>query len=297
MRYNMTKQKIRRILKTTFQGIIVLLISVVLALLLRIFLFASFKVPSQSMFPAIEAGENILVNKLIPGPRVYKNFGFRDGKKAETRRFKGVRAIKRNDVLVFNFPYTEGLNKIEMDLSVNYVKRCVAIPGDTFYIENGIYKVKNVSETLGCFAHQQQVSRTQSFYFKTGIYQCFPHDTIHYNWNIKDFGPLYIPKKGDQLKIDTINYRLYKNLIEYETDKKIQLAQGQIYLGDQLLDTYSFRMNYYFMAGDQVLDSKDSRYWGLLPEDHIIGKAWLIWKSQDPHTKKFRWKRFFKFVK
>ena len=89
----MTKQKIQQILKTTLQGIIVLLISLVLALLLRIFLFASFKIPSQSMLPAIEAGENILVNKLIPGPRVYKNFDFRDGKKVETQRFKGIRSI------------------------------------------------------------------------------------------------------------------------------------------------------------------------------------------------------------
>ena len=145
----MTKQKIRQIFKTTFQGIIVILISVVVALLLRVFLFASFKIPAPSMLPSIEAGENILVNKLIPGPRVYRNFDFRDGKKVETQRLKGIRAVKRNDVLVFNFPYIGSWNKIKMDLSVNYVKRCVAIPGDTFYIENGIYKVKNVSETLG----------------------------------------------------------------------------------------------------------------------------------------------------
>ena len=287
----------RKILKTTFQGTIVLLISVVVALLLRVFLFASFKIPSPSMLPSIEAGENILVNKLIPGPRVYKNFDFRNGKRVETYRFNGVRAIKRNDVLVFNFPYIGNWNKIKMNLSVNYVKRCVAIPGDTFYIENGIYKVKNVSETLGNLANQQQVSRRRPQDFSSGAYQCFPFDTVHYNWNIKDFGPLYVPQKGDQLKIDTINYRLYKNLIEYETDKRIQLTQGQIYLGDQPLDTYLFTMNYYFMAGDWVLDSRDSRYWGLLPEDHIIGEAWLIWKSRDPYTKKYRWKRFFKFVK
>ena len=293
----MTNPKIRQILKTTFQGIIVILISVIVALLLRIFLFASFKIPTPSMLPSIEAGENILVNKLIPGPRVYKKFDFRDGKKVETYRFNGFRAIERNDVLVFNFPYTGNWNKIKMDLSVNYVKRCIAIPGDTFYIDNGIYKVKNISETLGNLAHQQQVSRKESSGFSPGVYQCFPYDTVHYNWNIKKFGPLYIPKKGDQLKIDTINYRLYKNLIEYETDKKVQLTQGQIYLGDQLLDTYLFTMNYYFMAGDWVLDSRDSRYWGLLPEDHIVGKAWLIWKSQNPQTKKYRWKRFFRLVK
>ena len=94
----MIKQKIRKIFRTTFQGIIVLLISLVVAFLLRIYLFASFKIPSQSMLPAIEAGENILVNKLIPGPRVYKNFDFRNGKKAETQRFKGFRTDRKSVV-------------------------------------------------------------------------------------------------------------------------------------------------------------------------------------------------------
>ncbi len=292
----MNKQKIRQIIKTIAQGILVVLISIVVALSLRIFLFASFRIPSPSMMPAIEAGENILVNKLIPGPRVYKNFDFLDGKKVETRRFKGSRAVKRNDVLVFNFPYMGSWDQIKMDLSVNFVKRCVAIPGDTFYIENGIYKVKNVSDVLGHLPYQQQLSNREQSGLGAGVYNCFPFDSIHYNWTIKNFGPLYIPKKGDQLNIDTINYRLYKNLIEYETDKKIRITDGRLYLDDQPLDNYMFTMNYYFMAGDWIFDSKDSRYWGLLPEDHIIGKAWMVWKSQDPHTKKYRWKRFFKFI-
>ncbi len=293
----MNKQKIKQILKTTFQGIVVVLISIVVALSLRIFLFASFKIPSPSMVPSIEAGENILVSKLIPGPRVYKNFDFLDGKKVETRRFKGIRTIKRNDILVFNFPYIGGWNKIKMDLGVNYVKRCIAIPGDTFYIENGIFKVRNISEVLGHLPYQQQLSKLSRSEFLPGTYHCFPFDSVNYNWNIKDFGPLYIPRKGDQLKIDTVNYRLYKNLIEYETDKTIRIESGKVYLDGQAIDNYEFTMNYYFMSGDWVMDSKDSRYWGLLPEDHIIGKAWMVWKSQDPNSGKYRWKRFFKIIK
>jgi signal peptidase I len=289
-------KKLRQILKVTLQGILVILISISVALFLRIFLFASFKIPSLSMVPTIEAGDYILVNKLIPGPRVYKNFDFLKGKKVETRRFKGSRPIKRNDVLVFNFPYSHNWNKIEMDLGVNYIKRCIAIPGDTFFIDNGIFKVKNASDTLGHLLSQQQLSLKKEEEMFSGTYHCFPYDTIHYNWNIKDFGPLYVPRAGDRITLDTINYRLYRNLIEYETDQKISIDSGQVYLDGQALNAYSFRQNYYFMSGDWVWDSKDSRYWGLLPEDHIIGKAWLIWKSKDPANGKHRWKRFFKSI-
>ncbi|MDR3061737.1 MAG: signal peptidase I [Dysgonamonadaceae bacterium] len=286
-------KRLKQILKVILQGMLVIIISVSFALSLRIFLFASFKVPSLSMVPAIEAGDYILVNKLVPGPRVYKNFDFLKGKKVETRRFKGVRPVKRNDVLVFNFLYAHNWNKIEMDLNVVYVKRCLAIPGDTVFIDHAIYKVKGVSDTLGYFPYQQQLSKKKKEEIIPGTYQCFPFDTIHYNWNIKKFGPLYVPRAGDRITLDTINYRLYRNLIEYETDKKISIDSGQVCLDGQALKAYSFKQNYYFMAGDWIWDSKDSRYWGLLPEDHIIGKAWLIWKSKDPVSGKYRWKRFF----
>jgi signal peptidase I len=67
-----------------------------------------------------------------------------------------------------------------------------------------------------------------------------------------------------------------------------------VWLGDSIIREYTFKMNYYFMAGDYVFDSVDSRYWGLVPEDHIVGKAIFVWKSKDMATGKYRWKRFFK---
>lgn len=293
----MNKQKIKRLLVFFFQMFLVVIVSVLVAILLRVFLFASFKIPSVSMFPAIDAGDYILVNKLIPGPRVYKNFDFLKGGKVETRRFKGVRAVRRNDVLVFNFPHVHGWNKIEMNPGVSYVKRCVALPGDTFYIENAIYKVKNIPDSLGCLSHQRQLSLKKESEILPGIYNSFPYDSVYYKWNIKNFGPLYIPRAGDVLAINSVNYRLYKKPIEYETGKDLRVVDNRIYLDDELMNTYLFKQNYYFMSGDLVGDSKDSRYWGLLPEDHIIGKAWLIWKSKDPATGKYRWKRFFKIIK
>jgi signal peptidase I len=288
------KYSLKSFLKDLKSGLITFLIAILLAILMRVFLFASFKIPSPSMEPAVKAGDFIIVNKQIPGPRVYRNFKFKEGAKVETRRFKGIRKIRRNDVLVFNYPYTHW-GKLEMDLGVNYLKRCVAIPGDTFYIENGFYKVKNVAEALGCLFRQEELAQKNQPDFEPVIWKCFPQDTAH-NWNIKDFGPLYVPKAGDTLPIDTLNYRLYKNLIEYETDKPITLKDGAIYRGEEKINRYTFQQNYYFMAGDYLFDSKDSRYWGLLPEDHIIGKAIIVWKSIDKDTGKIRWERTFKTI-
>jgi signal peptidase I len=293
----MAKYTWKKFLKALAVWTAITIISIALATSMRVFLLCSFKVPSDSMHPAIQGGDFIVVNKQIPGPRVYPRFPkARINGKALTKRFRGIRAVRRNDVLVFNFPYSGSWNKIDMDLGVNYIKRCIAIPGDTFYIENGIYTVKNCPDSLGCLFRQREMAKKTKEDFQSGAWRCFPDDTVRFNWNIKDFGPLYVPKKGDSLAIDTTNYILYKNLITYETDKPLEIRDGGILLGDSAINQYTFTMNYYFMAGDLIFDSRDSRYWGLLPEDHIIGKAILIWKSQDMNTGKIRWKRIMKMI-
>jgi len=183
-----------------------------------------------------------------------------------------------------------------MDLNIYYLKRCVALPGDTFSIENGMYRVKNCPDSPGCVFRQRELSKKTKDDFPKEIWRCFPFDTIHYQWNIKNFGPLYVPTSGATLPLDTINRVLYKNLIEYETDKKITVHDGSVYLDDEKINEYTFKLNYYFMAGDYIFDSQDSRYWGLLPEDCIIGKAILIWRSTDMNSGKIRRKRFFKII-
>jgi len=271
-----------------------LAVALTFAISMRVFFLCSFKVPSGSMIPAIEPGDFIMVNKLIPGPRVYPNFPklLGDDGKVATKRFCGIRKIRRNDIIVFNFPYNDW-NKIEMDINLNYVKRCVAIPGDTFLIDNGIYKVENASEEkIGCLEKQERFRAD----LHSGKSFKFPYDTINYRWTRKNFGPLYIPKKGDCITIDTVNYILYNKILTYETDSAVTVKNSVVCLGDSTISNYTFRQNYYFMAGDNVSESVDSRFWGLVPEDHIIGKAIMIWKSEDMNTRKVRWKRFFKLL-
>lgn len=288
--------QIKKILKKTGRLIILLLVITGLTIFMKVFLFASFRIPTPSMEPSIMAGDHILVNKLIVGPRIYENFGFLKRKKTKMMRISGIRKIKRNDVLVFDFPYKTP-DKITQGGNLFYVKRCVALPGDTFYIDNGIYKVKGIQGHLGHVARQKELAETDETSFREELRNVFPQDSMHFRWKIKDFGPLYVPKKGDGIRIDSLSVILYKNLIEYETGNNISVENKVISLGDSVIQNYRFHQNYYFMAGDLVHDSQDSRYWGLLPEDLIIGKATRIWKSTDIHTGKYRWERFFKRIK
>jgi signal peptidase I len=283
-------------LKEILWWITVIVIASVVSIALRVFLLCSFKIPSWSMFPTVEGGDFVLVNKQIPGPRVYPDFPrfLDENGKVKTKRFKGIRKIRRNDIITFNFPYSNP-ERIEMNIDLNYMKRCVALPGDSLVIENGFYKVLNAPDVeIGYKPAQEQLS----LQFRMGRKpdRCFPYDTVHYNWNLRDLGPYLLPKEGLEIELDTVNYILYRKLITYETDSTVTAKDGKILLGDSIISTYCFRMNYYFMAGDNAPNSRDSRYLGLIPEDHIIGKAIIIWKSQDLNTKKYRWKRFFKLL-
>ena len=259
----------------------------------QIFLISSFKIPSDSMAPEVVAGDHVLVLKPLIGARL---FNLTD-KQPDVYRLPGLSPISRNDILVFNFPCPKDWSRVEMDMMSYYIKRCVGMPGDSLRILNGLYLVNGVDTPLGNIVSQQIFSKRKNNTFDDGVFRSFPYDSIM-NWNIKDFGPLYIPKKGAIIPMDRTNSVLYKKVIEWEQQQELHIANDStIHLGTEVIYSYCFRKNYYFMAGDRVEDSQDSRYWGLLPEEYIVGKAWLVWKSIDPYTDKFRWNRFLKRIR
>ena len=280
------KVRLKRILETLCNMVLLGILTITVVVGLRVFLFASFKIPSSSMEPALLPGDCIIVNKLIPGPRI----DWWPGKNNDNSyRIDGSRPLHRNDVLVFNYPY-QNPNKIEKKLNLYYVKRCIAIPKDTFYIEEGAYKVKGVSGILGNSKYQKEILNYPDIKnFKPRMYQGL-------DWTITSFGPIFIPGKGTTVILDSINIKVYKNLIEYESKGILTTNENSFFIDSTLLHQYTFKQNYYFVAGDFALDSKDSRYWGLLPEDLIVGKASFIWKSIYPNTNKYRFDRFFKSI-
>lgn len=289
--------------KTIFYRIVDWLLNLILIacggiivwLLLIITTFSSFKVPTGSMEPAILPGDYILVNKWLTGARIFDVWESAAGKEVEISRLPGIRKIKRNDVVVFNDPYYRSKDSISMDIKRYYVKRCIALPGDTFEIRQGINKVRGMEETLGNIERQRILPHT---FMPTKGWQekgVFPQDTL-LKWSLLEFGPLYLPAQGDEIAMNRKHHSLYKHLIEWEQKEKLTLKGDSVWLGDSLIQSYRFQENYYFVAGDRVTSSRDSRYWGLLPEPYIVGVASLIWKSVGTETGKVRWKRVMKTI-
>lgn len=261
----------RYVVDTLFWGCMVVALFVVM----QIFLFSSFKIPSNSMEPGLIAGDYVLVNKLIPGARLFNVFASLRGEQVQIVRLPGLREIRRNDVVVFNYPYPNNLDRIEMHMMKYYIKRCLGLPGDSLSIVNGYYRVNGIFEPVGNIEGQELFSVQSNKMLKdAGLYWSFPKDSL-ISWNVKNFGPLYLPRKGDVIDMNRENISIYRKLIEWETGQKL----------DPRIVSYTFQKNYYFVAGDRIEDSQDSRYWGLLPEEFIVGKATFIWRSMNPQTR------------
>ena len=295
-------------------------------------------------------------------------------------RLPGFSSIKRNDPIVFNFPAgdtvseafqsnvtyyqlirqygRERVNKETynfgniitrpVDKRENYVKRLIAMPGDTLQIIDGVvyingeigfqppymqhnYLVKingnslnpkmlekyNIYEayrtpspnefvlnmnatTAEKFGQQQFVNEVIKIVHPANTevsQEIFPNDTVHFKWNVDNFGPIVIPQKGVTVKINPENIALYSRCITAYEHNTLTVKDNSIYINGIETDEYTFGMNYYWMMGDNRHNSQDSRFWGYVPEDHIVGKPLFVWLSKDNTYGKFRWNRFFKFPK
>ena len=128
----------------------------------------------------------------------------------------------------------------------------------------------------------------------------FP-DANLFPWNGDFFGPLVIPKKGMTITLDEKTLATYGNTIQkYDHQENVSIEGGKMFVDGKEISQYTFKQNYYFMMGDNRHNSLDSRYWGFVPEDHVVGKAFFIWLSIDKNAdflNKIRWNRFFKMIK
>ena len=283
-------------------------------------------------------------------------------------RLPGFQHIKRNDIVVFNWP-VDTVNAFQqhgdgkyyykpIDKKSNYVKRAVGIPGDSLEVRDGIvfingkqnilperarvqlayevetnaplnpdvllnryeitdgygfdgrnlYRFPAISEeALQMLKNNPSVVRVSRLSNEKGYWESssFPNSQ-EYAWNNDFFGPLYIPKKGATVKIDHKTLPLYKRIIEvYEGseigyDNKITQSGTEVLLNGKSITDYTFKMDYYWMMGDNRNNSEDARTWGFVPYNHVVGKPVFVWMSWNTHAKgignKIRWDRMFTTV-
>jgi len=287
--------------------------------------------------------------------------------------------VERNDVVVFNFPVNDTLindeenfgsrvtyyqavrsmgreevwNKYEdiittrpVDKRENFIKRCVAIAGDTLQVINGkvfingtpqqvfphserYYKIQvppntyvdgEMLKSLGIGVREDQGDLQQisadtwvvnitneekaklklpagwmvSDFIMTPDNQLFPYYDTTSHWAADNYGPIWIPAKGSTIELTADNMIRYGRTISVYEGNQVATKNGQVYINGIVARTYTFKMNYYWMMGDNRHNSLDSRYWGFVPEDHVVGKASLIWFSWEHGP---RWKRLFSAIK
>ena len=299
------------------------------------------------------------------------------------RRLKGFGKVKTGDYVVFGFPHGDtvlvkapaddyymvertlgrkytidnyGPLKVRpSDKKDHYVKRCVAVAGDTLEIRDGQVYVNSAAQTVwpgvqntytvvtngqkinavnidrlglnvselwydpslpgypampltaemletvktysNVVAVEQNIDTYPADYPDSDL-TIFPFSS-DYRWTRDNFGPLWIPAKGETVQLTTENLPLYQRIITSYEGNDLKVRDGMIYINGEEAQSYTFAQDYYFMMGDNRHNSLDSRYWGFVPEDHIVGKPALIWLSIDRNKtfpKNIRWRRFFKFV-
>lgn len=122
----------------------------------------------------------------------------------------------------------------------------------------------------------------------------FPNDTANFKWNRDFYGPFIVPKAGQQVTLSLQNIALYQRIIANYEHNSLDIKDGKIIINGKETTTYTFQMNYYWMMGDNRHNSADSRYFGFVPDDHIVGKAWFVWLSFG--NKGIRWNRLFRSI-
>ncbi len=362
------------ILKNVTSWTSAVLFAIVAATIVHTYFMRPYAIPTSSLEKSLLVGDYLFVSKFHYGARVPMTpialpmvhdsipfLGLSSNVKNKTlslpyARIPGFQKIKRNDIVVFNWPadtlkwmWNDNSGKFTykpIDKKTNYVKRCLAIPGDTFEIRDGdiyidgklskmpdrckpqyFYKVKSKSgnyqtliDVYELKEYRQNAKRevffnldeatakriknnpdvsslTQEFEQK-GKYSkdIFPHDS-QYPWTIDNFGPLYMPKKGATVELNSKTIPFYRDLLKRYENVSFAENGNEFYINGKAVTNYTFKQDYYWMMGDNRQNSLDARYWGFTPFDHVVGKPVLVWMSwKNGIFRGPRWERFFTTV-
>ena len=261
------------------------LIALFAALVLRQFVIASYKVPTGSMENTVLIGDFMFVNKFVYGARTPDWFGIpftRTGFNIPWLQFPAISDPEQYDVVVFKYP---------VDPHLDYIKRCIAVGGQKVEIQN---KIVYVDGELYPKPPDMKLIDRRIFNHNDKRFPVFAEGL----GSRDNFGPVIIPQKDQRIDLNRKNYNLYENTIKkYERNKSLKWENDQAYLNGEPITEYQFKQDYFFMMGDNRDNSQDSRVWGFVPHDHVIGKPLIIWLSWDSRVpayrmfNKIRWNR------
>lgn len=163
------------------------------------------------------------------------------------------------------------------------------------------YRVNMTEDVLAKFKRFDWIRGIEPIIEQPGQPEPRIYGSAAYAWNQDNFGPLTVPKQGMTIPINKQTIAVYGPVIQrYEANQRVDVTSTGISLNNQSITSYTFKQNYYFMMGDNRHNSEDSRYWGFVPEDHIVGKAVFVWMSLDPVPAdiwhKVRWNRLFRLI-
>ncbi len=321
--------------KVTFEWAEALLYAVIVVIPVKLFFFGLYVIPSSSMEGTLLVGDYVYVDRTAYGPKmpitpisfpfVQHTMPFTENTKSfvdwiqfDYKRLAGHTSPMRGDVVVFNFPAGDTVALIEpnasyydlirnygreqvlkqseivfrpVDKRENYIKRMVAMPGDTLTVVDNLVFIDGVKQPVperlikGNLTNLPVTDAT------------FPHEPKKYPWTHLNYGPLWIPEQGATVALDIDNLPLYERIIKNYEENTLEVKNNQIFINGTLANSYTFKMNYYFMMGDNRDNSLDSRYWGFVPDDHIEGKAAFVWLSVEEGKSFFNGLRFNKMFK
>ena len=307
-----------------FKWILAFVGAIVIVLLLRGFAFTSCLIPSTGMENSLFQGERILVNKWSYGLRLPLMSAFSYHRWRE-------RPVQKRDIVVFNNP--AGIQQPTIDRREIYISRCIGTPGDTLLVdslfsvsspeaqfnpdkkrlytypaskENLITSlIRTLSITNDGLMGSDDSTHVRSF--SRYEYYLLEQAIGDRNWirpltekQDKELKPLIAPSKGKALRVYPWNITLLRNTLVMHEGKQAEIKNDTLYIDGKPTQHCFFTKDYYWMASNNSVNLSDSRLFGFVPQDHMIGKASLIWFSKEKGTgilDGYRWNRFFQSVK
>jgi signal peptidase I len=252
--------------------LLVLLFTALIATFIKAFVLEAFRIPSASMQDTLQIGDFIFVNKFIYGIPTLKNLPFL-GTPIPYLRTPGLKSIHRGDIIVFEFPGER--DDIVPPAKINYIKRCVGLAGDTVEIFNKEVFVNGYTFTL---PHRNTPPGPSRYIPREPLASIFPRES---RFNPDYYGPIIVPKKGMFINLTPDNIAEWFTFIGREGHQVSTDQNGTISIDDQPTDYYIVERDYLFVLGDNRDNSLDSRYWGFVPVENVIGQAMMIYWSWD----------------